>query len=843
MKFKPLLGSLICSLALTGCSWQIPESISVKSQAEYNFSMGNFTQSFNSDFGTDAVFKSMGVENARVFDYFPGKKDQKLRQFYLRIPLLEIPVDFSSYFKNSGISESVENMSFSKDIVIPTVNFIDIENIDMGAVSRRLNEGLTVSGYAQNGGLSFSLEFSKITYSRGNMIITCAGMPDGATVSLSNGSSNRSGTFNSNVAVINLASFTFYKDGTTITFSNPSDLAYVGVIEDSSVISQAEGVTVGDAISVPVTLTINSISTDSSFDYCIVKNGMLYTEIELPPDWSNIDLSYEISSSGGMDIASPLTEGGEKEINLEGKKITSEPASINAVVYLTLDNASFSSKIDPVFTAYSEIENFRKIALDTSDVSTKMSVSEKMSEVMLSTVKSIKLSSSGLSGTYVNTLPQGNDIEVVASSGFLGLNNGKDIMTSQNEDGKLRIMTPATFEKDIVISKDPKKENEYNSWDFQMDIHFPGYTEENPNRIEINEVAPGEKYSIKLELSTETNWKQIVIDSSDINQKEVTELGFNMNSIFSSFGDNLGFNLAEQAKIDSVPVYLYCTKPSVVQGKSDPFASTSFFGSINMFCGKKDGSSIEVAKDNDGNALESEFCKESAIPYVNVPNVEISENSIITDISNFNYSKRQDIASLVNQTTEETDLYLDFDVSFSNSATEKTVTIVPEMLDKSVSSPSIGIIAVVIVPLRFKVVNDDININIMKMMGIEGDSDLFGRSSASSETAITQFQNVIRSVSIKYEERALPFYANPEINLLLDMKFSDEPKKYSLESGEIAVYAGEIERMMSVYPLVPEVTCSIKKDSKFTIPRNVELSMNLKLQLVTDGSITLFGDN
>jgi len=843
LKKRHLFFFTVCTLLFASCAWQIPETISVKTRAEYNFSMGDISADLSSDFSTDSLFKNMTVNNARVFDYFPGKKDEKLQQYYLRIPLLEIPVDFGSYFKNRGLSESVENMSFSKEIVIPSVEFSSSQKIDMSAISKKINSGLTIAGYAQNGGLVFSLEFSKITYSSGNMVITCEGMADGAGVTLNNGISTRTGTFSGGVAKINLASYTIYNDDMTIAFTNPGALPYKGVIEEDSVISEGKGITMGQELPVPVTVTMDSVSDDSSFEYCIVKEGTLFTSVILPSDWNNIGMSYEMSTSGGMSISSPRTEGEDKEISLAGQKISSDPTKINVIAYLTLDDASFSSKIQPSFECHNEIKSFRKIAMNSDDVSTSLSETEKMSEVMLTTVKSIKLSSSGLKGTYTNTLPKGNDIEVVASSGFLGLDKGKDTMVSDTETGNLSIMTPSTFIKDVIIAENPKKENEYNSWDFQMDIHFPGYTPEAPNRIEINDVAPGEKYTIALDVAPETNWKQIVIDSSDISKNEIAELGFKMNSIFGSFGETMGIDMAGKTQIDSVPVYLYCSKPSIKSGTADPFASTSFFGSINMFCGKQDGASITRVKDEQGNALETEFCKKATIPYVVAPNVEYSENSIITDISNYEYSKRQDIAHLVNETKDDTDLYLDFDVTFTNSASAKTVTITPEMLDESGSSASIGIVAVVVVPLRFLVVNEDINLNIMKMVGIDADSDLFGRSSASDETTVTEYSGVIRSVSIKYEEKALPFYSNPDMSLLLDMKYSPEPKKYTLTSGEIAVYAGEIERMLSVYPLCPEICGSIQKGSKFSVPRKVGLSMNLSLQLVTDGSITLFGGN
>ena len=76
---KKIAGILICialALAFTGCNWQIPEKVSVKTNAEYNFSLGNFEQDFNKELNLSSMIGNLQLpNNGKVYDYWPEKRE------------------------------------------------------------------------------------------------------------------------------------------------------------------------------------------------------------------------------------------------------------------------------------------------------------------------------------------------------------------------------------------------------------------------------------------------------------------------------------------------------------------------------------------------------------------------------------------------------------------------------------------------------------------------------------------------------------------------------------------------------------------------------------------------
>lgn len=840
---KPILCLSILSFVFTACSWQIPEKVSVKTQAEYNFSVGEFAQDFGSSLSTKELFKNIGVKNSRVYDYYPGKKDSKKQQFYMRLPLLEIPIDFSSFFKNSSIAESVEGMSFSQEIEIPSVDMNISQKIDVSEISSSINSGMKVSGPAGSGQISFALAFDSISYSSGYMTIECSGIPDGVSVTLDNDRSKRTGHFKDGIAKISLSDYTIYKDDMSISFSEDFGKNYVGSVDAASRIQRAQGVTIDSEITVPVTVNLRPGSGDDTFESCTVKEGTLFTDLKIPADWNNVSVAYEMSCSGGMGITSPRTSGTSKEIDLAGQRISSDSTNIDVVLALEFDNASFTLSNSPEFKTHSDIKSFSKVAVNLKDIETVLNEQEKLSETMMETVKSITLGSSGLKGTFVNTLPAGNDIKLIASSSFLGLSNGRATLSGAMEDGKFAVMSPSDTEKYVKLEKKPSKENEYNSWDFTMQLQFPGYTDENPSRLEVADVVPHSKYKIALSVEPETNWKQMVIVTEDMAQKETTPLGFNLNTAFESINDSLGFDFANQTEIHSVPVYLYCTKPRINGGYADPFSETQFMGSIKMYIGSSEDMSPVLNSENlpEEEVFFADGATKPVIPYVTLPNVEFSENIVITDISHFEHSnKKNDIAHLINKVEPGNDIFIDFDVSFTNKSSEKTITVTPEMLDNTSSATSIGVSAVVVIPLEFDVLNDNININMQKLMGLDdSQSDIFGRSSASDSSSIEDFAGIIRSVTIDYKSSFLPFYSVPDMVLRVDLGSGTTPIEAGLQGGSIPVSAGEIDRMLENYPVSPKTSIVIKKNSKFSIPRVTKISLGLSMKICTDGTIDI----
>lgn len=73
-------------MTFAACSWQIPEKVSVKSNAEYNFSLGTFEKSFDDQMNLQKMMGNAGNNNQDIntFDYFPGKKDKTTQHFLIQ---------------------------------------------------------------------------------------------------------------------------------------------------------------------------------------------------------------------------------------------------------------------------------------------------------------------------------------------------------------------------------------------------------------------------------------------------------------------------------------------------------------------------------------------------------------------------------------------------------------------------------------------------------------------------------------------------------------------------------------------------------------------------------------
>ena len=92
---KKIAGAIISIgliLALSGCHWEIPETISVKSDAEYNFSLGTFEKELDNDMSLSSMTGDAGKdkEGINTYDYFPGKLDKNTQHFLMEVEAMKL---------------------------------------------------------------------------------------------------------------------------------------------------------------------------------------------------------------------------------------------------------------------------------------------------------------------------------------------------------------------------------------------------------------------------------------------------------------------------------------------------------------------------------------------------------------------------------------------------------------------------------------------------------------------------------------------------------------------------------------------------------------------------------
>lgn len=75
-------------LAFAGCSWQIPQTVSVRTNANYSFSLGNFTNDLGDSMDTTSMMGDSSAEGITKYDYFPGKIDKNTQHYLLEKEVL-----------------------------------------------------------------------------------------------------------------------------------------------------------------------------------------------------------------------------------------------------------------------------------------------------------------------------------------------------------------------------------------------------------------------------------------------------------------------------------------------------------------------------------------------------------------------------------------------------------------------------------------------------------------------------------------------------------------------------------------------------------------------------------
>ena len=148
MKLRFILLSLLFSVILLSCGWQIPEKISVKSNASYNFTTGEIDTKLNDSLNFDELIKPDENSEFTVYNYLP---DGKSRQFVMRMAVADIPIDLESSFNESSINEAIKDLSFTQEIKVPSISFSSQTKIPLVDFS-----GVPINGYIPLNNLEFS---------------------------------------------------------------------------------------------------------------------------------------------------------------------------------------------------------------------------------------------------------------------------------------------------------------------------------------------------------------------------------------------------------------------------------------------------------------------------------------------------------------------------------------------------------------------------------------------------------------------------------------------------------------------------------------------------------------
>lgn len=738
MKLRFIFLSFLFSVILLSCGWQIPEKISVKSNASYNFTTGEIDTKLNDSLNFDELIKPDEDSEFTVYNYLP---DGKSRQFVMRMAVADIPIDLESSFNESSINEAIKNLSFTQEIKVPPIAFSSQTEIPL-------------------------VDFS--------------GVPiNGATIPL-------------------------------------DDLNF--------------------------NFTLNDTESDI-FESCEVKQGKLFTEIIIPSDWDGVSVSYSFSANGGLVVEESEGEisGTKKTIDLAGKTITKDQIDATAKITLTVQSDYSVSSSPLMLKISSDIESLETLNVNLSDVTTSFNKKEPLPEGMRNAFSRIYLNSSGVKIDYVNTLPEGNNINLTVKSEFFELNK-TGVLEAANTQGELELLSDPPS-KEINIS-------DSSSYDFGVNILLPGATEPDLQKVSLQNVEFGDTYQISMNITPVLNWEKIVLREG-FAKNDKKELPFNIKELLSSVSDKISDeNLFANIEIKSLPIYVFFTKPQT--NGSNLFTNSNFTGKMSVYYGKKTGANKEIISQTlvDENSTDENIPKE--IGFVDYPELNISEDNkkVLSSLDNVSVSLKGDVAKIINSAIKDTSdsgnsLYVDYDLKFTNKNGDGLVISKDDLATKG----SIGVYIYIVLPFEFRV-SEEVKVSAQKLLNDTIDGDIFGRKSKDDFVNVEDYFALINSASVYYEFTKLPVCSDDSDSIAFDIGMDcgeggankiPITEDSSIRKGTITISKKNVEDMLKEYPVKPTMNLSIKKNSEFYIPQIFDVAVKLNLNIQTDGEIEIFG--
>ena len=151
-------------LAFSACSWEVPQNVSVRTNADYNFSLGTFEKELDSNMDLSSMLGQTGEGNDTIatYDYFPGKKDKNVQHFLLEVKILDqklLPTVPDATTLNYLFSSSDEI-----DLSALSSLGVNLQAVPANAVSLDFNPSTMMAGMKQALGeeMAGKIEFTSI---------------------------------------------------------------------------------------------------------------------------------------------------------------------------------------------------------------------------------------------------------------------------------------------------------------------------------------------------------------------------------------------------------------------------------------------------------------------------------------------------------------------------------------------------------------------------------------------------------------------------------------------------------------------------------------------------------
>ena len=866
-----------CVVMLVSCSMTMPETVAVKTDATYKLNVGTYSKKISDYFTVKTLSDKMQSTDSKmkVYDYNPGG-NASVMQFLIDYPIAEIPIDVGSYFQNMDLSSDLSDISFNKTINIPkfdnknftqTISFAAIEdrinaNSSIGAIDSLplLEPGQGLAKAASTSPLTLEVskpEFSTITYSQGTLVVTfvpqgtvSAGFTAAITLSLQKSDGTEITSSSSPVDIsyggsisLPLAGKTLYKSmklviGGTVSGGTAlkTDTYAVSAAYNSTKLSSITGLTMtkGEVAS-PVSINQTIDMSSSSFVTATIKEGSVAFSAPLPSGWSGVLCTPSVTLSGGLTAAdSEFVDGGgsylvNRTLNLAGKTLVPETVAVAGTVDIAFENATlvFPSDAENAVTLSGtcSVISVSSATVDIgSDTASNLTVSksESFPDEVVQCVKSMTFKTVGINGTFVNTLPAGNDLAFTAKSVLFGIDKTA-VLTSETASGTIDITNTAGVTVVPAAS----------TIDFTADVALPGATTEHPSYVTVKDIVLGTDYTIGASFTLVTDWSEVTLDGSNAAFDASMDTGMNLRSVMKDALSGVSdTSFIDSIQINSLPVYLYMEKPNLDALKNTAFSGTvtASLGSttVNILGNKAAGTTAEL-----GYATVPDLAADSA----NMTTVTLTKDtaSAYTD----------ELKDIINSSDTTNTLKMDADLVMGGASGDITITRAQFDELSSSSATSIKMTAFIVLPFDFTI-GSEINIDAFKIAGLSSKKDLFDRTEAWDISTYEKYLKAIQSVNFNLSISNTLGLSGVSGIITDGTGTTSYFKDITIPtSGKAAISLSEqsIEKILSSTSFMPTVVIKFPADSKISMQRDAGFAADFSVSVVTDGTITLKGGN
>lgn len=867
---KKSFGLLVLASALlfSGCFSElaVPEKISLKTDAEYSFTVASFDSAkdekldMSSMFDLGKLLDGAGTGNSatgfQVYKYNDGTS--KSQQYLVNMPLSDIDLNFGETFKKMDFATAFEGMSIEQKFTVPDVKNVDkTEDIPLDEVNHLINNLVIVAGYYSGDSIPIHTygAFDTLTYKSGVMHIAC-----GRRSSNPNGGIEPDGDIAGKVVLKNtsgvvisqaeikwgfaqlpLADVTF-ADGMTIEFSGMSKgyFEFAGTVDyDTGKLKKATGFSIPE--DVPVSAEVTIPFKFEGVEDCKIESGSATVSVNFP-DPSVVQV-FNVKAQGGLD-AEFTTNGGS--VDLSGKTLdNTKDIVVKADLKLRFTNSTLDFENPPKVNAKVKINTFSATINLGDDYDGSINVDTPVSSDITTFVNSVTWNEIGFKITGKNTLPAGNNIEIQNfKSTFLGLNQPSiEITADPTGNTNINEKVSVTNKTTDFTGADPKI-------DVSGNIALPGAEPgDESKKIKLKAVEPNETYELTLKIEPILDWKQAEIKSNNANFQGDMNTGLNFSEMFKSLKDMFGTDVGESIQIGSLPLYMYGSFPELTAGYTP-----SFKGVIKTYYAEEAHPEIPTSK--------VEYLLGSAGSPADVPG-----SFALTPIPTFTKNKNDevtnnfgtptaDIKNLMNAQNVTGKLNVSYDIGLSSTGGSGDTFIVTQDVFNALQSAgdtkiSMGIMMVLSV--SFDVVKP-INLDISNLMKDSDDDnggpdptlqerDLFHRESANGSDDIGKYLDLIENISVIVSDLELPVKTSSlKFKVSQQVAGAAEPKIFSETTiggeGPVTIALNPSE-VMNTYPFEPKMEFIIGT-GEFSLPREMKTAGKIKFKVKTNGTVDIW---